>query len=151
MDRRSAIRSLITAAASPAIAGSALAEGDAPRTTDVAIIGAGFAGLSAAKALRAAGHETLVIEAYERLGRDKEIMDKDNNYLMFGALVDKACGENGIRLGREAKAALREIKEHGDRSAHNRRANAVRPELERIRAGARTAIEELINIARLKD
>jgi len=49
-----------------------------------------------------------------------------------------------------AKAALKEIKEQGDRSAHNRRINAVRPELERIRSGARTAIEELINIARLK-
>jgi hypothetical protein len=57
----------------------------------------------------------------------------------------------GISLGREAKAALKEIKEHGDRSAHNRRVNAVRPELERIRSGSRTAIEELINIAQLKN
>jgi hypothetical protein len=95
--------------------------------------------------------ETLIIEAYEKLGRSDEITDKDQNYLMLGALVDKSCGGNGIGLGREAKTALKEIKEHGDRSAHNRRINAVRPELERIRSGARTAIEELINIARLKD
>ncbi|MGD0158411.1 MAG: hypothetical protein ABSB50_20160 [Terracidiphilus sp.] len=94
--------------------------------------------------------ETLVIEAYEKLGREKEIFDQDGNYLMLGPLVDKCCGQSGIGLGREAKAALKEIKEQGDRSAHNRRINAVRPELERIRSGARTAIEELINIARLK-
>jgi len=94
--------------------------------------------------------ETLIIEAYEKLGREAEIKDRDDNYLMLGALVDKSCGLGGISLGREAKTALKEIKEHGDRSAHNRRINAVRPELERIRSGARTAVEELINVARLK-
>jgi hypothetical protein len=94
--------------------------------------------------------ETLIIEAYEKLGRSREIKDAEDNYLMLGALVDRACGQNGISLGREAKAALKEIKEHGDRSAHNRRINAVRPELERIRSGARTAVEELINIARFE-
>jgi hypothetical protein len=94
--------------------------------------------------------ETLIIEAYETLGREKEIKDQDDNFLMLGALVDRSCGANGVGLGREAKVALKEIKEQGDRSAHNRRVNAVRPELERIRSGARTAIEELINIARLK-
>jgi hypothetical protein len=94
--------------------------------------------------------ETLIIEAYEKLSRQAEIKDRDDNYLMLGALVDKACGQNGLDLGREAKNALKEMKEYGDRSAHNRRINAVRPELERIRSGARTAVEELINIARLK-
>lgn len=94
--------------------------------------------------------ETLVIEAYEKLQRQNEIKDSDGNYLMLGALVDRACSQNGLDLGREAKAALKDMKEHGDRSAHNRRINAVRTELERIRSGTRTAIEELINIARLK-
>ena len=86
----------------------------------------------------------------EKLGREAEIKDRDDNYLMLGSLVDKSCGSGGINLGREAKTALKEIKEHGDRSAHNRRINAVRPELERIRSGARTAVEELLNIAGLK-
>jgi hypothetical protein len=94
--------------------------------------------------------ETLIIEAYEKLGRGEEVKDQDQNYFMLGSLVDRSCGANGIGLGREAKAALREIKENGDRSGHNRRANAVRPELERIRSGARTAVEELIYIAELK-
>jgi hypothetical protein len=94
--------------------------------------------------------ETLVIEAYERLGRDHEIKDRDGNFFMLGALVDKACGNPGLNLGREAKAGLIEIKEHGDRFAHNRRINAVRPELERLRHKARVVVEELINIAELK-
>ncbi|MBW8869522.1 MAG: hypothetical protein JF563_01880 [Acidobacteriales bacterium] len=94
--------------------------------------------------------ETLIIESYETLGREGEIKDVDDNYFMLGKLVDKACSAGGLNLGREAKTALKEIKEHGDRSAHNRRINAVRPELQDIRTRARTAIEELINIARLK-
>jgi len=94
--------------------------------------------------------ETLVIEAYEALGRQDEIKDHEGNYFMLGTLVDRSCAHNGINLGREAKGALKDMKEHGDRSAHNRRINAVRPELERIRSGARTAVEELINIAQLR-
>jgi hypothetical protein len=94
--------------------------------------------------------ETLVIEAYEKLGRDAEIKDATGNFLMLGALVDKACSEKGLNLGRESKSALVEIKEQGDRSAHNRRINAVKPELERLRPKARVLAEELINIAQLK-
>lgn len=95
--------------------------------------------------------ETLIIEAYEKLDRDREIKDQSGNFHMLGALVDRACGESGLNLGREAKAALAEIKEHGDRFAHNRRINAVRPELERLRPKARVLIEELVNIAQLKN
>jgi hypothetical protein len=94
--------------------------------------------------------ETLVIEAYEKLGRHCEIQDASRNYFMLGSLVDKACGENGLSLGRESKVALIEIKDQGDRSAHNRRINAVRPELERLRPKARVLVEDLINIAQLK-
>ena len=94
--------------------------------------------------------ESLIIEAYESLRREHEIMDTDQNYMMLGALVDRACGQRGLNLGREAKSGLKEIKEHGVRSAQNRRINAVCPELENLRSKARIAVEELINIARLK-
>jgi hypothetical protein len=54
--------------------------------------------------------ETLIIEAYETLGREKEIKYQDDNFLMVGALVDRSCGANGIGLGREAKAALKKLR-----------------------------------------
>lgn len=93
--------------------------------------------------------ETLIIEAYEKLRRDQEIKDRDGNFFMLGTLVDKACANSGLNLSREAKSALAEMKEQGDRFAHNRRINAVRPDLERLRSKARVAVEELISIAEL--
>jgi monoamine oxidase len=68
IDRRSALQGLIGIALSPAIAASGAPSSNTPKEVDVAIIGAGFAGLSAAKALLAAGLEPLVIEARDRVG-----------------------------------------------------------------------------------
>jgi monoamine oxidase len=66
MDRRTALQGLIGIAAMPRIA-SAVPRSPT-RTADVIVVGAGFAGLAAAKALRAAGVEPLVLEARDRVG-----------------------------------------------------------------------------------
>jgi hypothetical protein len=93
--------------------------------------------------------ETLIIEAYEKLNREAEIK-KDGNYHMLAGLVTAATGTNGINLGRDAKKALADVKELGDRSAHNRRFNATKPDLEKIQSGVRVAADELINIVDLR-
>jgi hypothetical protein len=94
--------------------------------------------------------ETLVIEAFETLQREHEIRGNDGNYLMLSGLVSAATGSKGINLGRDAKKALADVKELGDRSAHNRRFNATKPDLEKIQSGVRVAADELINIAQLR-
>jgi monoamine oxidase len=68
MDRRSALQGLVGIAATPSISRSAVQGTNLTRTADVIIVGAGFAGLAAAKALRAAGAEPLVVEARDRVG-----------------------------------------------------------------------------------
>jgi len=93
--------------------------------------------------------ETLIIECYEHLHRAEEIQDTSGNYLMLSGLVDKCIDTNGLTIGREAKKALKKIKELGDRSAHNRRYNARKPDLDEIREGLRVTCEELFNIANL--
>lgn len=93
--------------------------------------------------------ETLIIEAHEALKRESEIKDGNGNYLMLGKLVDHAVSPTGLTIGREAKAALGEIKRIGDRSAHNRRYNAKKSDLDQVRDPLRIAFEELANIARL--
>ena len=94
--------------------------------------------------------ETLLIEAYETLNKADEIRDKDGNYQMLSFIVAAALGDKGLNLGSDAKQAVTAIKELGDRSAHNRRFNATKPDLEKIQSGVRCVVDELINLARLR-
>jgi hypothetical protein len=93
--------------------------------------------------------ETLIIEAYESQNREAEIKGHDDNYLMLGGLVGLANATGGLSLGREAKKGLEEIKKLGDRSAHNRRYNAKKSDLDKIQDSLRITFEELANIAGL--
>jgi monoamine oxidase len=68
MDRRAALQALIGLAATSRIGPSTAQQPNPTRTADVIIVGAGFSGLAAAKALRAAGVEPLVVEARDRVG-----------------------------------------------------------------------------------
>jgi hypothetical protein len=88
--------------------------------------------------------ETLVIEVYEVLGREKEIQNSGGNYFMFGDLVERAISATGINLGRETKNALKMIKQLGDRSAHNRRFLAGPDDLAKLQSGVRTAAQDMI-------
>lgn len=94
--------------------------------------------------------ETLIIESYEHLGRENEIKGADGNYLMLRDLVGRVTGSNGLTLGREAKSALTPIKELGDRSAHNRRYNAVKADLEKLHSGVRVCVDEMIAMSNLR-
>lgn len=99
--------------------------------------------------------ETLIIEAYEHLKRESEIKDNGGtgNYYMLKDLVARANGVSphaGLNLGRDAKRTLDDVKGRGDKSAHNRRYNAVAADLIEIRDGVRTTVQELIQIASLK-
>ncbi|HMJ05960.1 MAG TPA: hypothetical protein VK474_06855 [Chthoniobacterales bacterium] len=93
--------------------------------------------------------ETLIIESYEHLKRADEIK-KDGEYRMLADLINAATGDSGINMARDAKKGVKAIKEIGDRSAHNRRFNATKPDLEKIQSDLRIAAEDLINIADLR-
>lgn len=95
--------------------------------------------------------ETLIIEAFEAKNREVELKDSSGNFFMLNGLINAANSTtNGIGLGRDAKKALADVKELGDRSAHNRRYNAVKADLEKVQSGVRCAVDELINIASLR-
>jgi hypothetical protein len=94
--------------------------------------------------------ETLIIECYEHLHREGEIKGPDGNYLMMRDLVARATGGGGLNLGRDTKKALADVKELGNRSAHNRRYNAVKADLEKVQSGTRVAIDELIALSDLR-
>lgn len=97
--------------------------------------------------------ETLLIEAYEHLGRRGEIDDSSGNPLMFGKLVERAKGENGhagLKIGRNTKNALEAVKGLGDRSAHDRRFTACAADLTKIQVDVRSGVQDLIEVAGLK-
>lgn len=94
--------------------------------------------------------ETLIIETYEKLNRENEIKDSSGNYYFLADLIDVSLKPSGLNLGRETKKALKKIKMLGDRSAHNRRYNAIINDLNNVRDETRITIEELLYLSQLK-
>ena len=93
--------------------------------------------------------ETLIIEAFEHC-RHQDDLKTNGEYMMLKGLIGVVKSSTAVHLGREAKAALDEFKELGDRSAHNRKYNAVKADLDRVRSGLRVLVDELINSASLR-
>ena len=91
--------------------------------------------------------ETLIIESYEHLNREQEIKSSNGDYFMLSKLIDQA---QGLSIGRDTKKALKSIKNLGDTSAHNRRVNVVKADLEKVQNGLRLIVDELVNLASLK-
>lgn len=92
--------------------------------------------------------ETLIIEVFEAKGRASEVR-VDGEYMMFGALIDRLDRAADIHVSRTAMRGLRELKSLGDQTAHNRRFLARKDNVDRIRGGLRTAVEELAHLAGL--
>lgn len=93
--------------------------------------------------------ETLVIEVYEHLGRPEDLKGSDGHYMMFSGLLAYVERDSSISLSRNGLKGLRDFKRLGDLSAHNRRFNALRHDIDKIRDGLRVASEELLNLSGL--
>jgi hypothetical protein len=93
--------------------------------------------------------ETLIIEVYETHGRADELKGSDGHFMMFSGLLAKLEADRSFNIGRNSMQGLRDFKKLGDLSAHNRRFNARRDDIDRIRDGLRVASEELLTLAGL--
>lgn len=86
--------------------------------------------------------ENLIIEAFERLGIADKIK-RDGEFIEFGSLIGKAAGEPMLRLTRNTKRVLPDLKFFGDLGAHNRMALVRRDDLDRLHNQIRAGVEEL--------
>jgi hypothetical protein len=95
--------------------------------------------------------ETLIIECFEKHGiADKIKNSASGDFLYLGDLVDKTLQETTWNLGRNTKQGLPKLKNIGDQSAHNRRYNAHREDVDRVSNDFRVTCEELLYVAGLK-
>lgn len=94
--------------------------------------------------------ETLIIEVYEACGMATKIQDPSGNFVPLESLIGKIGGESSSwHLSRGTKRALAEVKELGDNSAHSRRFNAHRGDVDNIKGRFRVAVQELVRLSGL--
>lgn len=91
--------------------------------------------------------ETLIIETFESAGRENEIKGADGHYIGFGEMLPVVENAAWLNLSRLGLKAIKEFKRLGDLSAHNRRYNAKRSDLDPHKPHLRLAAEELGHLA----
>lgn len=96
--------------------------------------------------------ETLLIECFEAKGIDAKIKKPDDTFHMLDIIIARAEAEHADpagawNLGRKCRDALPEVKETGDSSAHARRFNARKADVDRLQHRFRVAVEELIQLS----
>lgn len=94
--------------------------------------------------------ETLIIEAFEKHGIAGRIQNASGDFCYLRDLIERTLNEPTWNLSRNAKQALPRLKDVGDKSAHSRRFNAVRSDLEGLKGDIRLVTEELLVIAGMR-
>jgi hypothetical protein len=94
--------------------------------------------------------ETLIIEAFEHHGAAAKIQNSAGNFLYLGDLIDRCLAEAAWNLTRNCKQAMPKLKDIGDKSAHSRRYNAHRGDIDPLLGDIRVVVQELIYLAGLK-
>jgi len=94
--------------------------------------------------------ETLIIEAFEHYGLSAKIKNPSGDFFYLRDLIDSCLREATWNLGRGCRQALPKLKDIGDKSAHSRRFNAHRGDIEPLAADIRLVVQELVYLAALK-
>lgn len=93
--------------------------------------------------------ETSIIEAFEAKKIDKKIKDKDGQFFQLTQLIEKALSESSWNLPRNVKKDLRELRDLGHRSAHNRYYLAKKADIDKHLGVYRESVEAFLHIAEL--
>lgn len=96
--------------------------------------------------------ETLIIECFEKYSISNEIKNGDGDFFYLRELINKFLEKDGKKwnVGRNVRKTLPNLKTIGDQSAHSRRFNARKSDIDNIKNDLRLTIEELVSISDLK-
>ena len=89
----------------------------------------------------------LIIECFEHYNLSHEIKNNGGDFLYLSDLITKTLNKSSWNLGRNSKRALPKLKNIGDQSAHSRRFNATREDIDKIIGDFRTVAQELVYLA----
>ena len=93
--------------------------------------------------------ETLIIEAFEYHKISDKIKRPTGDFPYLSDLIIHVLNETSWNLTRNAKQALPRLKSIGDLSAHSRRYNAHRQDIDKFILDLRIVVQELLNLANL--
>lgn len=93
--------------------------------------------------------ETLIIECFE-VYKIEDRIKRDGQFLYLSELIAATQKEASWTLSRNTNKAFPKFKNIGDCSAHNRRYNAYRNDIDNIQHELRVTVEELLSISKLK-
>jgi hypothetical protein len=94
--------------------------------------------------------ETLIIEAFEKAKLAAKIQNSGGDFVYLRDLIDACMNEPSWNLSRNCKAAMPRLKDIGDKSAHSRRYNAHKGDVQPLLGDVRVVVQELLSLSGLK-
>jgi hypothetical protein len=94
--------------------------------------------------------ETLIIEVFEHHKLEANIKNSTGDFFYLKDLIDKCLQQTAWNLTRNCKQAMPKLKDIGDKSAHSRRYNAQRGDIDPLLADIRVVVQEFVYLAELK-
>lgn len=94
--------------------------------------------------------EVLIIELFEAHDLADKIKNPRGDFFFLADLISRTIAEPAWNLTRNTKTALPRLKDIGDKSAHSRRFNAIRSDIDKILPDLRVTAQELLYLANLK-
>jgi hypothetical protein len=91
--------------------------------------------------------ETLIIETFEKHKIADSIKGPSGDFLYLSDLITKALNETTWNLSRNSRHSLPKLKDIGDKSAHSRRYNALRNDIDKTIPDLRVAVQEFVYLS----
>jgi hypothetical protein len=94
--------------------------------------------------------ETLIVEVYEKHGISQNIKNSSGEFYYLSDLISRTLSEQTWNLSRNTQKSLPKIKDIGDKSAHSRRFNAHKRDIDKHLSDIRVVVQEFVYLTGFK-